>query len=137
MAREEVRAHPGAEDMLQALFGNGTAARVMLYLLHHGEAYATAVAREMRMAVVQVQRQLDRFEFAGWLVAKRVGSTRVYAFNPAVPAVRKLMEMLRIFHDGIPHDVRERLFPARAERTPRSRRPAPTADGDGDGRVQL
>jgi hypothetical protein len=123
--KEQVRAHPGAEEMLQALFGNGTAARLMLYLHHHGEAYATAVAREMRMAVVQVQRQLDRFEFAGWLVAKRVGSTRVYSFNPAVAGVRKLTEMLRVFHDAMPREARERLFPVRTEPLRPRRRDVP------------
>lgn len=104
---------------LDALFGNRTAAKLLVYLYHYGEAYARGAARDMGVALSPVQRQFDKLEAGGWLVSKMLGNTRVYAFNPRLPATAKLKELVRVFYEGMSVREREQLFSAR--RRPRRR----------------
>ena len=104
---------------LEALFGNRTAALVMLYLFHYGEAYPTGVARDLGLAQSPVQRQLEKFEAAGLLVSKLVGRTRLYGFNPKQPATRMLKDLIQVYYEAIPLREREQLFGIR--RRPRRR----------------
>ena len=49
--------------MLEGLFGNATAEKVLLYLEHYGEGYAKAIADTFEgVSLHMVQRQLTRFE---------------------------------------------------------------------------
>ena len=107
------------ENPLEALFGNRTAAKLMLYLFHYGEAYSRGAARDLGIAVSAVQRQFDKFESAGLLVSRMLGTTRVYSFNPRQPATAKLKELIRVFYEAMTIKEREQLFPAR--RRPRRR----------------
>lgn len=107
------------DNALEALFGNRTAALLMLYLHHYGEAYGTAAARDLGLSLSPVQRQLDRFEGGGWLVSRLVGKTRVYTFNPKHPATPRLKDLVAVFHESLSAEERERLFAAR--RRPRRR----------------
>ncbi len=105
--------------MLDALLGSRTAQKIFLYIFHYGEAYATAIASDFKMSVGQVQRQLDRFENAGFLISKQLGRTRVYQFNEKSPLVRPFKEMIQIVYSNIPLAEREEIFHAR--RRPRRR----------------
>lgn len=107
------------ERSLEVLFGNRTAASLMLYLFHYGEAYARGASRDLAVSLSPVQRQLDKFEAAGLLVSRMVGNTRIYAFNPKIPVARKLRELIRIFYEAMQQGERERLFATR--RRPRRR----------------
>lgn len=107
------------DGTLETLLGNRTAAKLMLYLFHYGEAYATAAARDLGTALSPMQRQLDKFEAGGWLVSKSVGTTRLYSFNPKLPATRRLRDLIAVFYEGISLEERERLFHER--RRPRRR----------------
>ena len=98
---------------LEALFGNRTAALLMLYLYHYGEAYARGAAGDLGLAVSAVQRQLDKFETAGLLVSRRVGKTRLYAFNPRQPAAAKLKDLVRVYYEAMTIAERERVFATR------------------------
>ena len=104
---------------LQALLGNRTAAQLMLYLFHYGEAYATGMAKDLGIALSPVQRQLDKFEAAGVLISKLVGNTRVYSFNPKQPATKKLKELIQVFYEAMSARDRQRMFSER--RRPRRR----------------
>jgi len=101
------------ENPLDALFGNRTAAKLMLYLFHYGEAYARGAARDLLIAVSAVQRQLDKFEGAGLLVSRMIGNTRVYAFNPRRPGTAQLKDLIRVYYEAMTMKEREQLFPAR------------------------
>lgn len=107
------------DSTLETLFGNRTAAKLMLYMFHYGEAYATGAARDLGSALSPVQRQLDKFEASGLLVSKLLGNTRVYSFNPKLPVTRRLRDLVQLFYEAIPLEERERLFPTR--RGPRRR----------------
>lgn len=99
--------------MLEAIFGNQTAAKLMLYLFHYGEAYASGVSKDMGITLSQVQKQLDKFEVAGVLVSKKMGTTRIYEFNPKLGVVNKVKNLIEAFYDSIPLVEREKLFSER------------------------
>ena len=99
--------------------GNRTAVRLMLYLFHYGEVYGTGMAKDLGIALSPIQRQLDKFEAAGFLISKMVGNTRVYSFNPKQPATNKLKELIQIFYEAMSENERQKMF--RTRRRPRRR----------------
>ncbi len=99
--------------MLESIFGNQTAAKLMLYLFHYGEAYANGVSKDMGITLSQVQKQLDKFEVAGVLVSKKIGTIRIYEFNPKLGVVKKVKELIEVFYDSIPLEEKEKLFSQR------------------------
>lgn len=99
--------------MLETILGNETASKLMLYLVHYGEAYANGVARDMGITLSQVQKQLDKFEEGGVLVSKKMGNVRIYKFNPKLGVVKKFIEMIEAFYEAIPLEHREEMFEVR------------------------
>ena len=83
-----------AIELIEALAGNKTAARVLMYLQNYGEGYASAIARTFGTAVNPVVQQLDRLEQRGVLVQRPYGRTRVYTWNPRYPLRRELQALL-------------------------------------------
>jgi DNA-binding transcriptional ArsR family regulator len=67
--------------LLEALFGNKSAERVLLYLKNYGQGYARDIAQTYGTTLSMVQKQLARLEAAGILVSRLVGKTRVYELN--------------------------------------------------------
>ena len=106
------------ETSLESLLGR-TAARLLLYLIHYGEAYPTGAAKDLDISQGAVQRQLEKLETAGFLVSKLVGRTRVYRLDPKSPAARRLGDLAEVYYKAIPLRERERLFQNR--RRPRRR----------------
>ena len=99
--------------MIETLFGNATAAKVMLYLFHYGEAYASGISKDMTITLSQVQKQLDRFEESGLLVSKTMGRVRIYSFNPKLAVTKKLKDLIQVFYDSIPLEQKEEMFHVR------------------------
>ena len=99
--------------MFEGIFGNKTAEKILLHVFHYGEIHASAIARDYRVALNPVKQQLTRFEAAGILVSKKVGRSRVYAFNPKSPFMKPIRELLRIGYESIPLKEREILFETR------------------------
>jgi predicted transcriptional regulator len=105
--------------MLETILGNETAAKLMLYLIHYGEAYANGVSKDMGITLSQVQKQLDKFEEGGILVSKKTGNVRIYKFNPKLGIVKSFIKMIETFYEAIPLDQREEMFDVR--RRPRKK----------------
>ena len=99
--------------MVEVILGNKTAAQIMLYLIHYGEAYANGIASDMQITLSQVQKQLDKFETAGVLVSKKIGTVRIYTFNPKLGVIKKLKELIGYFYEAIPLADREKFFSTR------------------------
>ena len=99
--------------MIETIFGNVTAAKIMLYLFHNGEGYASGISNDMGITKSQVIKQLNRFEAAGVFVSKEMGRVRVYTFNPKLGLTKKLKDLIQVFYDSIPLDQKEDLFSAR------------------------
>jgi DNA-binding transcriptional ArsR family regulator len=100
--------------MLEALFGNATAEKVLLYLERYEEGYATAIADTFgNVSLNMVQRQLARFERAGLLVSALKGRTRLYHWNPRYPFLKEVRALLAKALRALPRDERSRYFSQR------------------------
>ncbi len=106
------------QTTLEALFGGRAAAKVLLFMENYGEGYASWIARTFEMPVSEVQKQLSKFEEAGVLVSRLVGTSRMFTWNPRDPALDGLRQLLKGTLDyGIPSRRLKKYF--RQRRRPR------------------
>jgi hypothetical protein len=105
--------------MLEAIFGNKTAEKVLLHIFHYGEIHARAIALDYGVVVNPIRNQIEKFENAGILIGKEAGRTRLYSFNPKSPLVKPIKELLKIAYESIPLEEREEIFKKR--RRPRKK----------------
>jgi predicted ArsR family transcriptional regulator len=98
---------------LEAIFGNRTAAAVLLYLENYGSGHASRIAKDCAIPVSVVQDQLRRLEAAGVLVSRTVGRTRVFEFNPRNPTVTRLHNFLASELKALPNEIMKKYFLAR------------------------
>lgn len=80
--------------MIEALVGNPTAEKVLLFLHNYEEGYGNKIAKTFNVPVNQVQKQLERFEIGGLLVSRMIGRTRVYTWNPRNPLIKSIRALL-------------------------------------------
>lgn len=99
--------------MLEGIFGNKTAEKVLLHIYHYGEIHASAIAQDYGIALNPIKGQLDRFEQAGILASKEVGRSRIYFFNPKSVFLKPVKELLKMVYESIPLKERETLFASR------------------------
>ena len=102
--------------MLEGLFGNSTAANVLMFLAMNREAYAQELADRLGVSLSTVQGQLQRLERSGVLAGTPRGRMRFYTFNPRFPFASDLVQMLQRAVDYMPDAERERFI---ARRRPR------------------
>ena len=96
--------------MLESILGSLNCERVMIYLVAREEGYAREIARFFEVGLGPVQKQLEKLENGGVIYSKRVGRTRVYAFDPRYPfrqEVKDLMEKALTFY---PAEIKEQLL---------------------------
>lgn len=96
--------------MLEGIFGNKTAEKVLLHIFHYGESHASAIASDFGLALNPIRQQLNRFELAGVLVSKEVGRSRIYSFNLKYPMTGPVKNMIEILYNSIPSAERQKLF---------------------------
>ena len=99
--------------MLEGIFGNKSAERALLHVLHYGDIHASAITQDYELALTPIKGQLDRFEQAGVLVSKEMGRTRVYSFNLKSPLTQPVKNLVQLVYDSIPLKERERIFQSR------------------------
>lgn len=110
--------------MLEGIFGNRTAERVLLFIEQYGEGYAREIAGTFEdVSVSMALAQLKRFEAAGLLVSLRRGRTLLFSWNPRYPFLAEVRALLRKALDALPESERRRYFRAR-RRPRRSGKPA-------------
>ena len=96
---------------LETLFGGKAAAKVLLFIENYGDGYASRIASTFDMPRSEVQKQLAKFERAGILVSRMVGTSRIYTWNPADRALDGLKELLRqTLEKGIPEKTLQAYF---------------------------
>ena len=105
--------------MLEPILGSKSRERVLVFLRARNEGYAREIARFYEADLVQIQKQLDRLEFAGVLAGRAAGRTRLYVFNPRYPFLRELVALLDKTLQFYPQRERDRLLLNR--RRPRRR----------------
>tara|TARA_B110001454_G_scaffold158569_1_gene147883 strand:- start:19158 stop:19490 length:333 start_codon:yes stop_codon:yes gene_type:complete len=99
--------------MLEGIFGNKTAEKVLLHIFHYGESHASAIAGDFKMAHNPIIQQLNRFELAGILISKEMGRSRVYSFNPKSPLLKPVKELIEIAYESISISERQKIFQVR------------------------
>jgi len=105
--------------MLEGIFGNKTAEKCLIHIMHYGEIHAAAIARDYSISENQVRNQLERFENANIIVSKVVGRARLYQFNQKSPFSKPVQDIIKIVYKTIPISEKEKLFKER--RRPRKR----------------
>jgi predicted ArsR family transcriptional regulator len=105
--------------MLEGIFGNKTAEKILIHIMHYGEIHAAAIARDYSISENQVRNQLDRFENANIIISKVIGRARLYRFNPKSPYSKAVQEIIKIAYNSIPLSEKENLFKIR--RRPRKK----------------
>jgi predicted ArsR family transcriptional regulator len=99
--------------MLKPLFGSVNRERVLIYILARGEAYAREIATYFNVALLGVQRQLERLEAGGVLYSRQAGRTRLYGFNPRYAFLNELKALLEKALAFYSDEEREKLVMAR------------------------
>jgi DNA-binding transcriptional ArsR family regulator len=104
--------------MLEGVFGNRTAEKILLYLEQYEEGYARAIAATFGdVSVSMVLAQLKRFEVAGMLASQPAGRTLLFTWNPRYPFLAEVRALLRRALDALPAEERRKYF--RERRRPR------------------
>lgn len=99
--------------MLEGIFGNKTAEKVLLHIFHYGESHASAISADFELALNPIRQQLNRFELAGVLVSKEAGRSRIYSFNPKSPLTKPVKDLIELAYEAIPLSERQNLFKTR------------------------
>ena len=96
--------------MLEALFVNKLAEKVLLYLYVYKSGYIREIAYCFLEPVNGVQRQLKRFERGSVLVSTLRGKVRIFEFNPGYPFLAELKLLLDKAYKSLPAKDVERYF---------------------------
>lgn len=99
--------------MLEKILGSQTAMKIMLHLIHYGEIYPSAVAKDYHISLSAVQKQFERFEDAGILISKLVGKTRVYLFNKKYSMTPPFIDLIKTYYQGLSLEDKEKIFAER------------------------
>lgn len=80
--------------MLESLFGNRTAEKILLFIERYENGYAKDIADTFGVPLFSAQQQLKRLEAGGILASKLYGRVRLYQFNPRYPFLKELRALL-------------------------------------------
>ena len=104
--------------MLEGIFGNRTAEKVLLYLDQYEQGYARSIAATFEdVSVSMALAQLKRFEAAGLLVSQYQGRTLLFSWNPRSPFLMEIRALLQKALLALPEAEQKRYF--RQRRRPR------------------
>ncbi len=95
---------------LESIFGNRTAAAVLLFVANYGSGHANRIAQTYDLPVYSVQKQLKKLEEAGVLTSRTVGRTRVFQFNPRNPTAKRLCDFLESELKELPDSIVSQYF---------------------------
>ncbi len=96
--------------MIEALLGNSTIEKILLYITNYGEGYISGIADTFQISKSQISKQLLRLEDGGILVARDKGNLRIYTFNPRCFYKNELENLLRKILSQIPRDEIEKYY---------------------------
>ena len=80
--------------MLESLFGNQTAEKVLLYIVNYGEGHTSGIAQTFDIPKSQIRKQLIRLENGGILIGRSVGNIRMFQINPRCPFKKEIESLL-------------------------------------------
>jgi predicted ArsR family transcriptional regulator len=103
--------------MIEALVGNKTAEKVLLYMVNYGEGHTSGIAQTFDLPKTQVRKQLMRLEAGGIIVGRSVGNIRMFQLNPRCAYRKELEALIEKILSLLPENEIEKYF--RQRRRPR------------------
>jgi hypothetical protein len=88
--------------VLKSIFGSDSAVKTLLFIENYGEGFCAEISSTYGVSASMIQKQLDKYEENGVLVAKKVGRSRLYLFNPRFYFLIELKALLRKALDSLP-----------------------------------
>lgn len=89
--------------MIETLFGNKTAARILVLLNQDEEGYAAQISRKLKIPLNMVQKQLERLSKGGILIPVFKGKVKNYRWNSGYPyykPLKKFLSSVRLKKEG-------------------------------------
>lgn len=96
--------------MLEAIVGNASAEKVLLFITARNSGYAREIATTFNADVTPIKNQLERMERDGMLMHEKVGRTKVYKFNPRFPFVTEVTALGQKALGYLPQNLQEELI---------------------------
>ncbi|OGF48724.1 MAG: hypothetical protein A2044_05840 [Candidatus Firestonebacteria bacterium GWA2_43_8] len=96
--------------MLEALFGNKLAEKVLLFFYVYKSGYIREISYCFSEPVNGVNQQLKRFEAGSVLVSTLRGKVRIYEFNPRYAFLPELKALLEKAYRSLPEKDVKRYF---------------------------
>lgn len=96
--------------MIEALVGNSTIEKILLYITNYGEGHISGIAETFQVSKSQVRKQLIRLENGGILVARSKGNLRLYTFNPRCIYKNELEALLKKIINLLPREEIEKYY---------------------------
>ena len=75
--------------MLNVIFGNDNAERVLQYLLAKEDGYLSEISKYYNTAPSIMKKQIDKFVAGNVIVGKNIGRTRVFVLNRRYPFIKE------------------------------------------------
>jgi hypothetical protein len=88
--------------MLQALCGNKTVQKILIFLFVNGKCYGTQLHRFLKTPLTPLQKALLRLEKGGIIHSYYEGKTRLYHFNTTYPLLPELEQLLKKTYTLLP-----------------------------------
>jgi len=95
--------------MLEPLLGSTNAERVLMFIAIRSEGYASEIAHYFDTDLYGIQKQIEKFETGGILLAKQAGRTRMYQFSPRYAFKTELQMLLEKAFSYYSKEDQERL----------------------------
>ena len=96
--------------MLEALCGNKSVQRILIFLFVNGKCYGTQLHRSLRTPLTPIQKALNRLEKGGLITSYYAGKTRLYQFNPAYPLINELEQLLKKAYTLLPANEKKEYY---------------------------
>src|SRR3989339_849704 len=96
--------------MLEPLFGNSVAEKILFYLLVYENGYVRGIADTFGINVNGIAQQLKRLENGGVIVSQLKGKIRLYTFNPRYPFLPELKNLLQRAMDVLPDEEVDKYY---------------------------
>jgi hypothetical protein len=95
--------------MIEALLGNESCEKALVFITARGEGYMTEIAELFDSNVSQIKKQLEKLEIAGILVGRYIGRTRMFSFNPRNPFRKEIEALMNKVIEHYPKKLQKQL----------------------------
>lgn len=101
--------------MLEALCGNKSVQKILLFLFVNGKCYGTQLHRLLKTPLTPLQKALLRLEKGGLIMSYYEGKTRLYQFDPSYPILSELEQLLRKAYTLLPAHEKKSYYLSKGE----------------------